>query len=60
LTIELIPVFGLSALAGSGAVRQRDEGAQEAGTARCPKTSPRGLGAHQSNYRTIGKQSSQD
>jgi len=37
-----ISVFGLSALAGSGAVRQRDEGAQEAGTARNAKTRPPG------------------
>jgi len=43
-----IPVFGLSALAGSGADRHCEERAKEAGTARCPKTSPRGLGAHQS------------
>jgi len=54
LAIKVIPVFGLSALAGSGAARHCDEGAKEAGTARCPKTSPRGLGASQANYRTVG------
>ena len=29
-------------------------------TARCPKTGPRGLGASQANYKTIGNLSSQD
>jgi len=52
---KLIPVFGLSALAGSGAVRQRDEGAQEAGTVRNAKSRPPGHEGTKANYKTIDK-----
>jgi len=50
-----ISVFGLSALVGSGADRQRDEGAQEAGTARCPKTRPPGHEGTKANYKIVGE-----
>ncbi|WP_347159900.1 hypothetical protein [Pontibacter chitinilyticus] len=45
-----IPVLGLSALVGCGARKGSPQRSEEQlhATARCPRTSPRGLRAHQS------------